>query len=216
MFAVNNKYYSGPAIIEESSYPVSPDLVDPHIEIMSNTKTTISISMNVNQKKSSSSYVGKYLFVLIDDQLADAEDPNLEILKNKIQLTFETKSKYRIVGAMNLKKLPTDTFDFTIGDGSEMKNTIMFKHKILNEPLKEAQYYNINIIIMNEFRKKYSYRIYNTTFLTLGDPTMTTPPNTGVTEKKSVEEDNSSGWNFAYALVLLLIMVPIIIFVIMK
>lgn len=201
--AVNNKYRGVPANLKESSYPASPDLVDPRILITNYTKTTISIALSVAQAVDSNSYVRQHLFVLIDDYYQGIKDPNLQRLEEVTKLALDQKSRFRVVAEVDLQKLPSKVFNFTIGEGDVIEDNDILDTKITNRPLEEAQYYNVSIVMLNEYRAKYRHAVYQVTALTLGDP-----------KKNSDEEEDSSGESAAHALLLLLL--PIVVVVVMK
>ncbi|XP_045477328.1 uncharacterized protein LOC123682624 isoform X2 [Harmonia axyridis] len=212
--AVNNMYEGYPAVLKDSSYPPSPELDNSTIFVTNYTKTTVSIALYTSQTEVSySSNVEKYVLIIIDDQASETTDPNLVKLEQIVNTTLESKSRLRIVAALDVKKNSSNILNFTIGNGNEIKNNSILNVDIVNKPLKEAEYYNVFIVMLNKYRTKYRHSIYNITTLTLGDPTITPPPtNSG----KTIEEDDSSGGNALYALFLLLLLIPIIVGIIIK
>lgn len=207
-------YEGYPAVLKDSSYPPSPELDNSTIFVTNYTKTTVSIALYTSQTEVSySSNVEKYVLIIIDDQASETTDPNLVKLEQIVNTTLESKSRLRIVAALDVKKNSSNILNFTIGNGDEIKNNSILNVDIVNKPLKEAEYYNVFIVMLNKYRTKYRHSIYNISTLTLGDPTMTPPPtNSG----KTIEEDDSSGGNALYALFLLLLLIPIIVGIIIK
>lgn len=207
-------YEGYPAVLKDSSYPPSPELDNSTIFVTNYTKTTVSIALYTSQTEVSySSNVEKYVLIIIDDQASKTTDQNLEKLEKILNTTLESRSGLRIVAALDVTKIPSNILNFTIGNGDEIKNNSILNVDIVNKPLKEAEYYNVFIVMLNKYRTKYRHSIHNITTLTLGDPTITPPPtNSG----KTIEEDDSSGGNALYALLLLLLLIPITIGILIK
>ncbi|XP_045477301.1 receptor-type tyrosine-protein phosphatase mu-like isoform X2 [Harmonia axyridis] len=212
IIAVNNKFQGAPAVLVDSSYPPSPELENSTILVTNHTKKTLSIALSTNQTEASDSNVEKYVLIIIDDQASKTKDQNLEKLEKILNTTLESRSGLRIVAALDVTKIPSNILNFTIGNGNVMKNNSILQVDIINEPLKEAEY-GVVVIMLNKYKTKYRYSIYNITTSTVGDPKMTPFPT--ISEKKSGEE-NSSGGNALYALLLLLLLIPITIGILMK
>ncbi|KAK9883921.1 hypothetical protein WA026_004861 [Henosepilachna vigintioctopunctata] len=201
-----NSYLSNPAKKTDSSFPVHPRLINSEISITNYTETTISISLNTSLKNDDKNNA-KYLFVLRSQLAAEGKDQNLLKLEEILNKKIDNETNLRLVAEINLNDKKGALFEFVVGQNERSSQTAFLNAEISNEPLQKSQYYNISILLVNDYKKKYTTSVYSIRSLTQGDSRMTTEsslPNDGET----VEPSQGNGGYYA---LFLLLLIPIIL-----
>ncbi|KAK9883927.1 hypothetical protein WA026_004867 [Henosepilachna vigintioctopunctata] len=106
---------------------------------------------------------------------------------------MNNETNLRLVAEINLNNRKTTFFQFVVGQNERSTQSAFLNAEISNTPLQEAQYYIISILLVNNYKKKYTTSVYSIRYLTLG------------------RNEEPSGRNSGYYALLLLLMIPIIL-----
>ncbi|KAK9883918.1 hypothetical protein WA026_004860 [Henosepilachna vigintioctopunctata] len=179
------------AIIMNSSYPLTPHLEDPQINIKNSTDTSISgefaIAIKGHKNKKKNNF---YIYILVSE-LSRNEDENLKILKSLFR-EVDAEKHSRIAAEFDLNDIHTSLLEFSIGRHNEQKSKLLNGSVIIDRPLKPDQLYNITILLVSRYKNKFCITSYKTKFAT----------------QKVLKKIGNDG---QYALFLLLLLVPIIL-----
>ncbi|KAK9883943.1 hypothetical protein WA026_004883 [Henosepilachna vigintioctopunctata] len=145
--------------VTEYSYPEIPELVNSTMSIIDEQNDTIRFQINITERTHQKPNTHKYMFIVIADPEEIDANKNFMEQRNVLSEIVNRTCCIKVIAEINLSNFNRELIDYTIGNGSAGSSHVL-NDTIHNYPLKRRPS-EIIIILINEYKNKYSSKLYS-------------------------------------------------------